>query len=643
MAATATLTPGMVLNESSDQGVFHTLPAPSQVNTLKQAPGFATRAETEEGNLSMNWSYAYFTGNGLAVTTLGEQAVGLDVMFGFYVSPEIATQYAGANVKTINFYNGVSATSQTSNPIKKATVSLYSALGDSPKLIQSKQVDLSGKAWEFNSVELDSPYSIDAEKGFYVICTMTPTSSLDYYMVVDGLVNDNPDTCIVGLTDGKKYQWISGGNANVGDLCMSITIESDDLPTDGVGVFDVVAREFTIQNMPFELSVAITPDSATPVYSIEGECTVPGAEPVVFQLELDQPLTYHQVIGGAIEGLVCTTTGDQDIEIKITKVNGKENKSADASYTYRLISLAEGSGYEHTLVVEEGTGTWCSWCPAGMVFMDWLAKDYPDVIRTAVHSNSGASADPMMVTDSAPLVKLFPYFPSIYVNRSLQINPTADDAYDTFEEYVAYVNEFPAIAEITGLEVVEEQDNSITVAVKARFALDRDNTGNRYGVSFEILEDGVGPYIQYNGYAGGKEGPMGGWENEGARVQTIYNDVLRTLAGGLTGYNMFPTEIKADQEYSFQIAISKGRLTKGKGFYLNALLTDNTTGEIVNARQITNGNTAVDAVAADQEVTAEEWFDLNGLRLQAPAKGICIKRTTFSNGSVRHTKQVVTE
>ena len=44
--------------------------------------------------------------------------------------------------------------------------------------------------------------------------------------------------------------------------------------------------------------------------------------------------------------------------------------------------------YPRTVVYEEGTGTWCGWCPLGGFLLDELGRQHPDrFVGIAVHRN----------------------------------------------------------------------------------------------------------------------------------------------------------------------------------------------------------------------------------------------------------------
>ena len=67
----------------------------------------------------------------------------------------------------------------------------------------------------------------------------------------------------------------------------------------------------------------------------------------------------------------------------------------------------------------------------------------------------------------------------------------------------------------------------------------------RYGVSFALTQDGIGPYLQTNYYSG-QNVLMGGWENKREKEPMMYDDVLRELVGGLSGYtDAFPGIVRS--------------------------------------------------------------------------------------------------
>ena len=73
---------------------------------------------------------------------------------------------------------------------------------------------------------------------------------------------------------------------------------------------------------------------------------------------------------------------------------------------------AQTPTFDRTVVIEEGTGTWCGWCIRGIVAMDYMKKTYGDkFLGIAVHVN-----DVMQSYDYAVGVNLSS-FPGCNVQR----------------------------------------------------------------------------------------------------------------------------------------------------------------------------------------------------------------------------------
>lgn len=77
-------------------------------------------------------------------------------------------------------------------------------------------------------------------------------------------------------------------------------------------------------------------------------------------------------------------------------------------------------------------------------------------------------------------------------------------------------------------------------------------------------------------------------------------------------------------------------------FFLNAMIIDNTNGEIMNAKQVSASKSSVESIwAYEAGIVAEEYYDLNGVRVEEPVHGIFIKRTVFGKGSKQYSKVLI--
>lgn len=225
-------------------------------------------------------------------------------------------------------------------------------------------------------------------------------------------------------------------------------------------------------------------------------------------------------------GAIDVKQGSNIVEMGVSSINGLGSDDAPCNNNVVAgvtgIKLAE----DKRVVAEEGTGTWCPWCPRGTVFMKLMEEKYDDrFIGIAVHNG-----DPMTVTEYDNYVGGFPGFsgyPGVIVDRATVVDPSGMES-PIVTRLQEEVNSTFGI-QATYDEELKELVATVTVNAK------NDLPGNRRLV-VALVEDGVtgtgAAYAQANAYAGGGNGPMGGYENLPSPVpasQMVYDDVARAL------------------------------------------------------------------------------------------------------------------
>src|ERR1700756_1099273 len=135
----------------------------------------------------------------------------------------------------------------------------------------------------------------------------------------------------------------------------------------------------------------------------------------------------------------------------------------------------------HQMVVEEGTGCWCGWCPRGAVFMDSMKVVHPNnVTLIAVHDKQGGT-DPMAVTvydNGLTGLPNFNGFPSIAVDRKEILDPM-----DIFTGYADHNGDF-GFADLTLSAVITGTVMNVSTTTKP--AIDLNGT---YQLALVITED----------------------------------------------------------------------------------------------------------------------------------------------------------
>lgn len=275
------------------------------------------------------------------------------------------------------------------------------------------------------------------------------------------------------------------------------------------------------------------------------------------------------------------TALEKTIAVSITNVNGTVDPNMTNNNATKKINTVSQLAAK-AVVIEEGTGTWCQWCPRGAVAMDYMTTTYPtNFIGVAIHNG-----DPMTVT-AYDAAANFGGYPSCNVDRVVLDGNVSQTA------FVNYYNGRKDLIVPAAISAVQSGSGaSVTVDVTTTFYTPFAAANYRLGVI--ISEDNVSgttsAYNQSNAYAGGANGVMGGYEslpNPVPAAQMVYDHVGRALLGGYGGQaGSVPATITDGQavNYSFNYTVATG--SNRANMHAVAVLIDVATGEIVNAKAI---------------------------------------------------------
>lgn len=582
-----------------------------------------------------------------SATMLSGVEVGAELYEAFEFSKANASLFKGDQVTSVNITSGAVVINGQGYPSKLTDVTVFITedLEKEPVYTQAGKIG-TGILTEYN-IPLDTPYTIEDGKAFYVGYYFNLPDANQAYLVFDGILTNDQAGCWVGIKEDGAVEWMNFAQ-KIGTLCIGCTISGDNLPQNEVKLIDYGGPFYTAPGEDFEYQFliqglgAIT-ENVGVTYSIgeSGELTK--------TVTLDSPIGYNKYAVITLPGLVCNEEAlDVPLGFTITKVNGADNKSKVNAVFPTITCFEPSKGYPRVHLMEEGTGTWCGYCPLGIEMMKYLEEKYPDFFaRVAIHAN-GSVRDPMTVSSTGAWVNAYASgFPCALIDRSYSVEAlqTANlpRLKAEIDEYVADNKAVPAVASLEDIECSFAENNRVEVYGKTQFVFDVQND-DRFCMSYYLTQDNVGPYDQTNYYSGGTFGAMAGWENEDEEVSTIYEDVCRILMGGARGYaGSLPETIAAGEKYEFKSSISHKSVTSDK-FHLIVFMTDNKTGEVVNAYKVEltkPDNSGVSEIAGDAAVIARKYYNLNGLEVKEPVEGIYVVRTVYSDGKVATAKEIV--
>jgi hypothetical protein len=494
------------------------------------------------------------------------------------------------------------------------------------------------------------PSGKDGYFNFQGTSTIGGTWSLDCYMNTDGsLVIQNSGTNMVTTTHpvGSWFQLTI--DANLSTNTWNLLINSTNVGTwantvDAVYAIDIYPPDANASYWMDDVSYNIVPYTLSSVNGAVTNITVGnglvsqsrtatatvrnlGTTPITsYTLTINQNGTpnVQNITGVNIASLATATinatapatlaVGLNTYSATISNVNGAgaDADPSDDTKTFTLTPTTPATG--KVVVVEEGTGTWCQWCPRGAVYMDMMKSKYPGFFAgIAVHNSS---SDPMQVP-AYDAALAFTSFPSAEVDRGVVMDPSAIEA-----PFLTDIQLAPDAFVVDGANY-----NSVTrqLDVSCTYTIQNAITGN-YKIAIVLTEDSVhgtaSGYNQANAYSGGASGVMGGFELLGNPVPAAtmhYNHVARAITPAFAGVpNAFGTSAAVGQVFTFTHSYTLPATWNSAKVNIVGLFIDpagkiNNAGEATIAEAVAHGyvtGTDISTVGIEQVDAPDETITL---------------------------------
>jgi hypothetical protein len=287
---------------------------------------------------------------------------------------------------------------------------------------------------------------------------------------------------------------------------------------------------------------------------------------------------------------VTLAAGTNTFTATISNVNGTspDGDASDDMITQSLTPVQPAAG--KVVVAEEGTGTWCQWCPRGAVYMDMMQEKYDDYYAgIAVHNG-----DPMVVAAyDAAIGGLIAGYPSALVDRGAEIDPSEIEG--------DFLNRIVVAPEGTIVNGATYNTSTRVLNVSVTTTLMTNISGN-YKLAAVITEDSVtgttSAYNQQNSYAGGGNGVMGGFEslpNPVPAAQMNYNHVARVLSPSFAGMPYaFGSSASSGQVFTYNFSYTLPASWDPNQIHIIGMMIDpsgtiNNAGKATIAEAVANG------------------------------------------------------
>ena len=273
------------------------------------------------------------------------------------------------------------------------------------------------------------------------------------------------------------------------------------------------------------------------------------------------------------------------IPISVTVDNVNATIDPDTSNNFLTVTIQDVPFVPtKRVVVEESAGTWCPFCPQGIVGMETLEQQYPNTaIPIVVHNGD------VMTNSIYDAGMNMTNWPSARIDRAILANGTNAVTADGFLQYYdERINIFSPV-EITANANFNPVNREIIIDLSGEFAT---NLYGDYRFNAIILEHEVGPYNQANNYVGYQPpliAPVSGinFSTASNPASIKFDNVARAILGGFNGViGSLPSTIISGETHTYQYTHILPANHNENNTQVVGIVIDNNTGEILNGIKV---------------------------------------------------------
>lgn len=505
-----------------------------------------------------------------------------------YIPAEVAQRYQGCTISKVRV--GLAAkTSSLTVFVTKSLDEAYAVSGTTTTAYKGQTEVLTSEA-----------YTIDGEP-FYVGYTYSGDNES---MGTSNVYNANG--CWADLGNGwQNYAESQQATA----LCIDAVITGSNLPVDArlVSLNGVMAQK----GEAFSITGTVKNQGPTRISSMQVAYSVDGGEEQTADLSKliitsgsDKTFTIDVADNNYSAGLHTLTA-------RIVSVNGEADLITENNTATARLNITGGKAVKR-MVVEEGTGINCGWCPRGIVGLERMYANHPEqFIGIALHSYS--TAGPACPAEYKTFAQTyFNGYPTCRIQRLYTTDPRSGN----LETYFTAVTKTLNIGIEVSASLSSDGKSIEAVATTTPLAVPANT---EFQLAFVLTEDDVTGYTQLNNYAGGGSGALGGWENKDSYADVDLQHVARATYGlnGIEG--SLPTTLTENEavEYTRSLEIPSDVQTK-ENLNVVVLLLNMVTGEIENAAECRVGSSSTSGiVTVSDQLTPDVSLRLDGGRIVA--------------------------
>lgn len=454
--------------------------------------------------------------------------------------------------------------------------------------------------------QLTTPYAVTGAEDLWVTASYTQATKLN---ILSFAGQTSANACFVS----RNGAWTDFSTRNLGSLSLGMTIEGEQLTQHDLAVHAEAmsarlgrpGQPIHVEGTVSNLGAAIARDIVLTYSMTDPDAPEAPAIPLGSTL-LTGEAAYTQDIPFALDITLPQQELEGELQIVATRFDGVADEHPADNVAVLPMAVMADAPFRR-MVVEEGTGTWCGFCPRGIVGLKQMAEVYPErFIGIAVHYNDNHA--------------LSTYGEYVYLgcNRGLPgalINRDGSKHSPHPDSLIRYIDRMPIWSEADLRARLEITNQTMLMDADVTFLLDQE--GRDYRLAFVTLEDSLVD-IQTNYFSGGDEGPMGGFEDLPGKCPVQLMDVARGIYPSVEGASgIIPEAPRRGQTYSYHLEVALPTYIRNVSHVrLAVLLIDALTGEVMQGA-LTRQTSAqgITVIRPDHEANAGV-YDLFGHRLR---------------------------
>lgn len=476
----------------------------------------------------------------------------------------VVTPYVTFPSEFVSPYNGNNITKVRIGVCSEGT-NVYLYIKNNPQestYIYRQKLNNLQAGW--NEITLDTPFAINGTDNIAIgyKASFAQSGGVGYSE------EKNTDADIVYYN--SKNKWTTTG----GSICIQAIVEGENMPKNEMLIGNISDKTAAYDETSVTFSAAVRNvgvndiDSYTAIFSYDGN-----EETITINKYL--PTNASDTISFEVPS---TIPGTYDVSIRIDKVNGEPDSYPSNNTTTAKLTVRD-KAFMRRVVCEEYTGTWCGWCPRGIVGLEMMKEKYPEqFIAISIHGGDELEIDETQEYSYKPFINSCSGAPLCNVNRKT----TGDPYYDiqnlfnmetATENHIAY--------NLTA----EWNSDSTAITLHSVYYTDIDITSPKYNIAYTITEDSVTGYFQTNYYADGTNGEMGGWEKKSSPTDDVcFNDIARAIYSSYSGAPCPEDDIEAGKKYQVTGSIPVPPTVRNKkNIHVIGQIIDRNSGYIQNA------------------------------------------------------------